>query len=220
MNQAGLGRGKGHPALKDIKVRQAMAQAIDKAALWATVFPGQPDPNVPLCVNATPSNYWQLPNAECLGFDVAAANKELDDAGYKDTDGDGVREMPNGGDPLDFVHCTSTAPARVTSADFLKKAMSAIGINLEVNTVPSTDVLFASWADVPADDEVQPAHGTYDTSEFAYVLTFDLFGDYYYGYATDQIPTDANAGNGYNYIRLSNPTMDDALNTLKSAIEP
>ena len=66
MNQAGLGQGKGHPALKDLKVRQAIAGAIDKKAMWNTVFPGQPYPDVPLCVNATPTNYWQLPNAECL----------------------------------------------------------------------------------------------------------------------------------------------------------
>ncbi len=220
MNQSGLGDGKGHPALKDIKVRQAMAQAIDKQALWNTVFAGQPYPDVPLCVNATPSNYWQLPDAKCLGFDVAAANAELDAAGYKDTDNDGIRNMPNGGENLTFQHCTSTAPARVTSGEFLKKAFEAIGIDLELNNVDSTNILFANWGDVAADTKCNLAHGNYDTSEFAYVLTFDIFGDYYYSYATDQIPTDANKGNGYNYLRLSDKTMDDSLNTLKDAIEP
>ena len=33
-------------------------------------------------------------------FDLAKANKILDDAGYKDTNGDGIREMPGGGKPL------------------------------------------------------------------------------------------------------------------------
>jgi peptide/nickel transport system substrate-binding protein len=219
LNEAGLGQGKGHPALKDLKVRQAIAQAIDKKAMWNVVFPGQPYPDIPLCVNATPTNYWQLPNAECLTFDVAAANKLLDDAGYKDTDGDKVREMPDGSAPLEFEHCTSTAGFRKTGGEFLAGQLQAVGIKLNLNFVDSTAVLFANWPDVAADTKCNLSHGNYDTSEFAYVLSFDLFGDYYYSYHTDQIPTDANKGDGYNYLRFSNPEMDAALDTLKSAIQ-
>ena len=50
-----------------MNVRKAMAQAIDKADLYATVFPGYPDPNEAACANATPSNYWRSPYVECLG---------------------------------------------------------------------------------------------------------------------------------------------------------
>jgi len=219
MNQAGLGQGQGHPALKDLKVRQAIAQAIDKEAMWAVVFPGQPYPNVPLCVNATPTNYWQLPNAECLTYDVDAANKLLDDAGYADTNGDGVREMPDGSAELVFEHCTSTAGFRQTGGEFEASELAKIGIKLNLNFVDSTAVLFANWPDVAADTKCNLAHGNYDTSEFAYVLSFDLFGDYYYSYHTEQIPTEANDGNGYNYLRFSNPEMDAALDTLKSAVK-
>ena len=49
---------------------------------------------------------------------------------------------------------------------------------------------------------------------------FDLFGDYYYSYHSEQIPTDANNGDGYNWLRFSSPEMDAALNTLKAAIKP
>ena len=35
-------------------------------------------------------------------FDLATANQLLDQAGYRDTNGDKVREMPNGGRPLRF----------------------------------------------------------------------------------------------------------------------
>ncbi|MER3417910.1 MAG: hypothetical protein C4343_02090 [Chloroflexota bacterium] len=218
MNEAGLGRGKGHPALKDVEVRRAIAQAIDKNAMYQTVFPGAPLPEKPACSNATPTNYWLNPNVECLPFDVAAANKRLDAAGYKDTDGDGIRNMPNGGPNLDFVHCTSQAGFRQTGGEFLKKSLEAIGIKLELNFVDSTNVLFANWPDVAPDTKCNLAHGNYDTSEFAYVLSFDLFGNYYYSYHSEQIPTDANKGNGYNYLRFTNPDMDAALDQLKSAI--
>ena len=36
----------------------------------------------------------------CSEFDLDLARSMLDDAGYLDTDGDGVREMPGGGEPL------------------------------------------------------------------------------------------------------------------------
>ena len=114
MNEAGLGQGKGHPALKDLVVRQAIAQAIDKKAMWETVFPGAPYPDNNPCTNATPTNYWQLPDAKCLPFDLAAANKALDDAGYK-AGTDGIR-VDKEGNPLVFEHCTSTAGFRTSSA--------------------------------------------------------------------------------------------------------
>ena len=218
MNQAGLGQGKGHPALKDIVVRQAIEQAIDKKAMWDTVFPGSPYPDNNPCTNATPTNYWQLPDAKCLPFDVNAANTALDTAGY--TKGaDGIR-VDKAGNPLVFEHCTSTAGFRTLGGDFLAKELLAIGIKLNLNFVDSTTILFANWPDVKADTKCNLSHGNYDTSEFAYVLSFDLYGNYFYSYHSEQIPTDANKGNGYNYLRLINSDMDAAIDVLKKAIKP
>ena len=218
MNQAGIGRGQGHPALKDVEVRRAMSEAIDKDALFTTVFPGSPLPEKPACAAAVPTNYWYNPDVECLSYDLDAANARLDAAGYVDSDGDGVRNMPGGGDNLDFVHCTSTAGFRQTGGEFLAAAMKDIGITLELNFVDSTAVYFANWPDVAADTKCNLAHGNYDTAEFAWVLSFDLFGNYYYAYHSEQIPTEENNGDGYNYTRFDNAEMDAALNTLKDAI--
>ena len=219
MNQAGLGQGKGHPALQDPIVRKAIEQALDKKQYYLTEFPGAPDQNNNPCTNATPSNYWQLPDAKCPAFDVAAANAALDGAGY--TKGaDGIRVDPKSKLPLVFEHCTSSVGYRQLGADFFAKSMNAIGIKVNENFVDSTTVLFANWPDVKADTKCNLAHGNYDTSEFAYVLSFDLYGDYYYAYSSEQIPTDANKGNGYNYIRLNNPDMDAAINVLTNAIKP
>jgi peptide/nickel transport system substrate-binding protein len=218
MNEAGLGQGQGHPALKDIVVRQAIEQAIDKKAMWETVFPGDPYPDNNPCTNAVPSNYWQLPDAKCLPFDVAAANKALDDAGYK-AGTDGIRVDPKSNLPLVFEHCTSTAGFRTLGGDFLAKELQAIGIKLNLNYVDSTTILFANWPEVKADTKCNLAHGNYDTSEFAYVLSFDLYGNYYFSYHSEQIPTDANKGAGYNYLRLINSDMDAAIDVLKQAIK-
>ena len=221
LNQLGKGPGHGHPALQDPVVRKAIAQAIDTKAMFETVFPGAPASTDKVCTNALPTNYWRLPDdqANCPTFDVAAANAALDAAGY--TKGsDGVRVDPKSKQPLVLEHCSSNTGFRQLGGDFLAKSLQAIGIKLNLNFVDSTTVLFANWPDVSPDTKCSTYRGTYDTAEFGYSLTLDLFGNYYYAYHSEQIPTDANKGNGYNTVRFNDPEMDAALNTLKAALKP
>ncbi len=218
-NLSGQGSGKGNPALQDIALRRAVEQGIDKKALWATVFPGSPYPDDNPCTNATPTNYWQLPNAKCLPFDVDAANAALDAAGYR-MGADGIRVDPKTNAPLTFENCTLQTGFRELGAEFLAKSLMAIGIKLNLNFVDGTTVMFAAWPDVAADTKCNLAHGTYDLAEYAYILSFDLFGNYYYSYHSEQIPTAANKGNGYNNLRLDDPDMDAAIDVLRKAIDP
>jgi peptide/nickel transport system substrate-binding protein len=225
MNQgAKMSTGIPYPntALSDPVVRKAMEQAINKTELYQTVFPGYPVPDQKVCTNAVPGqNYWALPDSEatCPTFDVAAANAALDAAGY--TKGsDGIRIDPKTSKPLVFEHCTSTADVRKTSGEYIAKSLQAIGIKLNLNFVASTDVLFASWGDVPSSTKCNLSHGTYDTAEYAYVLSFDLFGNYYYSYSGDQIPTDANKGNGYNTLHVDDPDLNAAIDKIKTSVNP
>lgn len=218
MNEAGLGQG--HPALKDIVVRKAIAQAIDKSSLYRTVFPGARVPETDACVNATPTNYWQLPDATCPTFDVTAANAALDAAGYR-KGSDGIRTMPNDpGTKLAFELCTTPETFRETGGQFIAKSLQAVGMQAAVIAVDPNTVLFAGWPDVAADAQCNLAHGNYDLAEYANGLSFDLFSNYYYTYHSEQIPTAANEGNGYNWLRFSDPEMDATLDTLKTALRP
>lgn len=218
MNQQGLGQGRGHPALTDLRVRQAILQAIDRDAMWRTVYPGLPLPDTWPCVPAFATTYWQLPDIECLSYDVDAANALLDAAGYRDTDGDGTRE-DSAGSALVLEHCTFVGGFRRTGGEFLADQLKEIGIDLRLNFVDAMAVLWASWQDVAADTKCNLAHGNYDTTEFAYILTFDLFGNYYY-YDSEEVPTAANEGYGSNHLRFSNAEMDASLDTLRSAVRP
>jgi peptide/nickel transport system substrate-binding protein len=216
MNYLGEAAGKGHPALTDTAVRAAIAQAIDKTALYETVYPGVPLPDAEPCSPVAPGLYYRTDEGlTCIEFDPAAANAALDEAGWTDTNGDGTRDKD--GVELSLLHCHTGAPFRQNAGDVLAQQFQAIGVGL-VNTAEPT--IFDSWADVDPDQTCNLARGTYDTSEFAWVQTFDIFGGFYYVYHSSQIPTEENEGNGSNYVRLNSPAMDEALDALFGATDP
>lgn len=128
----------GHPALEDPIVRQAIAHAIDKQTLVDRVQLGHATVGSTIVPPAIDFYHYEPAEDETFGFDPDLANQMLDDAGYLDTDGDGVREMPGGGEPLFFRHYVrSEKNSTVKSAEFIKEWLAAIGI--EVNVKPLTD---------------------------------------------------------------------------------
>ncbi len=80
----------GHEALRDIEVRQALASATNKQQLIdvATLGTG----NLGVSVVQPALGDFFIGEDASPAFDVEAANQQLEDAGYIDTDGDGVRE--------------------------------------------------------------------------------------------------------------------------------
>jgi peptide/nickel transport system substrate-binding protein len=203
----------GHPMLADVKVRQALTQAIDKNDLYAALFPGYPLPETPACSPAPPGTYWRDDTVTCPPFDVAAANALLDEAGWTDTNGDGTRDKD--GKEAVLTACTLAGrPVRQLTLEKVAGYYEAIGVKVNVQL---SDVMFDGWQDTTAETPCSIYRGTYDLSLFAWVLTFDLFGNYYYSYHTDQWP-DNEPHDGGNTSRFSNPEMDAALDTLKDKI--
>jgi peptide/nickel transport system substrate-binding protein len=92
----------GHPALLDPVVRTAIGHAIDKDTLVDRIIGGYGEPGETIVPPYASQWHYSPTEEEAITFDLAAANALLDDAGYADTDGDGVREMPGGGEPLEF----------------------------------------------------------------------------------------------------------------------
>jgi peptide/nickel transport system substrate-binding protein len=216
LNYLGDGPGNGHPALTDTAVRQAIAQAIDKTALYETVYPGVPMPEDEPCSPVSPGLYYRTEEGlTCVEYDPAAANAALDEAGAVDEDGDGIRELD--GEPLSLLHCHTGAPFRQNAGDVLAQQFQAIGVEL-VNTAEPT--IFDGWNDVDPDQTCNLSHGTYDSTEFAWVQSFDIFGSFFFSYHSSQIPTEENQGAGANYVRLNSPAMDEALDALFGATDP
>jgi peptide/nickel transport system substrate-binding protein len=141
MNGMGGGLGDGHPALQDVAVRHAIHHAIDKQVLFDRVINGYGVQGTTLSVSPDPAWKPAIPEAEQYTYDPAKAQQLLDDAGYVDTNGDGVREMPGGGQELVFRYAERSesevaAPIRELITGWLEQ----IGIGTEVSVVDDTQL--------------------------------------------------------------------------------
>jgi peptide/nickel transport system substrate-binding protein len=159
--------GDGHPALTDPVVRRAIRMAIDSDQLNKQVMLGYGVPGDTLVPPVSVAGArWEPTGADKISWDIEGANQLLEDAGYVDSDGDGVREMPQGsvdpGRPLDFRYFVRSAEqTSVDAAPFVSEWLQQIGIKTEVTAVNSgklTDIINAgeyelsSWGWYPDPD--------------------------------------------------------------------
>lgn len=132
---AGDGLGGFHPAIADVVVRRAIAHAIDRRTLLDRVLNGHGILTPAIAPSASPEWDLVLPDSEQYGFDPARSNQMLDDAGYRDADGDGVREDPDGR-PLEFRYLSrSESEVAAPVAEFIREWMKGIGIDLRVEVL-------------------------------------------------------------------------------------
>jgi len=125
----GDGLKKPHPALLDPRVRQAIAHAIDKKTIVDRVMAGLAKPAETLSTSPDPSWTPEIPADQVYDFDLAKSKQILDDAGYKDTNGDGIREMPGGGKPLKMRYAVRTeGDTAQPTAEFITGWLKDIGI--------------------------------------------------------------------------------------------
>ncbi len=123
----------GHPALRDRQVRLALAHATDKQKLIDVVLLGLGDPGLTLIPNGLGPFYND--NLVDYEYNPELANQILDDAGYADTDGDGIRETPDGL-PLSFrMNYPSDSTNAPRESELLKEMWTEVGINVEIQAL-------------------------------------------------------------------------------------
>ena len=119
-----------HPALHDLDVRLAIAHAIDRQELVDRVLLGAGSVGTSIVV---PSNqwHWEPTPEQVQEYDPDLARSILDEAGYLDTDGDGVREMPDGGEPLQLEILTvNSVSSSHPSGKLIASWLGEIGIDV------------------------------------------------------------------------------------------
>lgn len=130
--------GDGHPALQDVVLRQAMRRAVDNQTLVDKVLLGYGTPGIsPVQPGATTGAWQPGPSDPDLSFNIDAANKMLDDAGY--TMGpDGIRIDPKSGKPLEFrFYSRASDQNSIDIVPYVSGWMQQIGIKLDPQTLNS-----------------------------------------------------------------------------------
>ena len=132
-----------HPALRDPQLRLAVEYAIDRQTLVDRVTRGYAS----LGTTVVNQERWHVDPENPIPYDPEEANRILDGAGYLDTDNDGVREMPGGGEPLEFRFIVRTEkPTTVEAGQFITEWLADIGIATQpeaVNDNKLTDIWYS-----------------------------------------------------------------------------
>ncbi len=126
----------GHPALLDRNVRLALAHATDKQKIIDVVLLGLGTPGTALLPDGL--GIWYNSSIQDYAYDLDKAKQILDDAGYADTNSDGVREMPDGSRTLTFRinwDSDNIDPPRI--AELLSEMWGPLGVKLEAQALDS-----------------------------------------------------------------------------------
>jgi peptide/nickel transport system substrate-binding protein len=158
--------GDGHPALRDVKVRQAIAKSIDLNTIVERVNGGYAQVGTGLIPPVFGDFHWQP--GEPRKFDPAAANRDLDGAGYR-KGADGVR-VGSDGKALKFrLIGHSGRPYDEQAGEFVKRSLADIGIGVDVQLVSDNqlneattggafDLAFSTWGTNPDPDYILSLH--------------------------------------------------------------
>jgi len=182
--------------LKDQKVRQAIAYAINRQGLVDGLLYGRGIvQNSPIATqfwaydDTTPNQYE---------FDPEKAKALLDEAGYKDVNGDGFREDPNGKEWVLNLNYPLGNQIRERSAPIIEEFLEEVGISIDLRQPKEAAAYF---------EDLEKNSQDWDL----YLIGWSLD-------STDPDPSGLwSSMAGYNYSRWNNPEADQLL---KDAFTP
>jgi peptide/nickel transport system substrate-binding protein len=151
-------KSKGNPVLRDPAFRVALDYAIDRDRICQLVYNGRAKPGYTMITSDTwrdPDFHWEPPEGVKRSFDPAKAAQLLDAAGYRDADGDGIREDKKGR-PISLrlwalAESTSTQGEGKLIAGWFEQLGLDIRFEVVDNGVAS-DAMYAWEGDYPAPD--------------------------------------------------------------------
>ena len=180
-----------HPILGDVRVRQAIAHAIDYQSIIDNILLGQ---GYPMAANVLPVIEWAVnTDIQPYAYDIEAAQALLEEAGWVDSNGDGIREK----DGMEMKLGLITNAGNTTREDigvYVQDQLKQIGINvdfqaldfgtvLEQMDAQTYDMYILGWTNIGAD----PNDDVFWSSEFDVV------------------------GSGFNNTSYQNPRVEELL---------
>jgi peptide/nickel transport system substrate-binding protein len=200
-----------HFFLGDLRVRQALDYAINKQEMVDTVLAGINPLGTCDCTGG-----WAQLDVSPSEYDPERARTLLEEAGWVDTDGDGVREChgclyANEGDRASIILRTTTAKFRQLDAQMIQQYFKDVGVELTVET--PTGALF--WGGFS--EGGLAATGNFDIDMWTEMCWTDPGPTLQQTYSCDQIPSADNSA-GRNKMRFCNEEFDQAVQEGASAL--
>jgi peptide/nickel transport system substrate-binding protein len=185
------------PILRDHRVREAIALAIDRPAIIAAKYGG----HAQLASSLMPAFHWSYSaDVPRYDHDPGRAARLLDEAGYPDPDGPGPRPR------LSLVFKTSSDAFRVALARVLAAQLSTVGIDVDVRSFE-----FATFfADIKKGSYQLASMQSAELSEPDY---------YYFYFHSSRIPDERNPDGG-NRWRYRNPEVDRLTEAGRRELDP
>lgn len=182
-------------ALADKNVRVALAQTMDKNRLISEVLKGKA---TPMDAPIPPQLLGGENGYKTYAFDPAAAVKLLEESGWKDNDGDGVREK--GETRLEFSLITPDWSDLAQTAGLLQTMWKEVGI--QVNLSVATNI-----------QEENLKSRNYDALLFGEILNYDPDPFAFWHSSQKNDP-------GLNFAIYDNPTVDKLLEEVRKEPDP
>jgi peptide/nickel transport system substrate-binding protein len=177
--------GPPHPVLSDVRVRQAMRLAIDVDTIMNDVFLGYGEP--------VWTELYRPPYVCDIlrpAYDPAAAAALLEEAGWTDTDGDGVRECHGCGSAeegyrmsFEFATYGEYGPELELAHQLIGEMLGAVGMQTELRVIEGA----VMWADAASGGTEQNGDFDLDMYDDGYpgVDPTDHLWFYYYSAAAE-----------------------------------
>jgi peptide/nickel transport system substrate-binding protein len=185
------------PILKDVRVRRAIAHAIDRDTIIHTKFHDR----AAVADSMLPRFHWAFePEGARYPFDPAAAKRLLDEAGYPDPDGDGPEPR------FTITYKTSSNKLRVAIASVIASMLRQVGIGVELR-VYEFATFFA---------DIKKGNFQLFSMQIPEIAEPDLYKNFF---ASARIPTRDNLDAGGNRVRYRNPDVDRLLVAGQAALD-
>jgi peptide/nickel transport system substrate-binding protein len=192
-----LGFNLKHKPFDDIRVRKAINYAIDKQEIIDGVYLGL---GINIASPYKPGTRWSNPNLKPYAYDPSKARALLKDAGFEDSNGDGILERD--GKPFAFEIITNQNKEREKSAVIIQRRLKEIGIDVKIRAI--------EWASFISRFINT---GDFDVVILGWGLGLDP-DQYNIWHSSQQAPGQ------FNFVGYNNPTVDRLLEQGRTEFDP
>ncbi len=192
-----IGFHTGDPVLRQVKVRRAIAHAIDRSRLVNAKFRG----HARLAQSPLDQGSPFFVPAASIAYDPAAARRLLDEAGYRDPDGDGPAPR------FELSWKTSNKRDRVAVVQAMARQLGEVGIAVEVRPFDFGTFL----------DDVRKGNFQLFTLQMTDLIEPDMLRALFH---SSRIPTAENRWVGTNRFRHADAELDRWLTEASQVADP